>query len=96
MKDIKDIKNILMKYIQFLKMKIRRHKMPKGIKQIEKYQAGKMFENFYYHENNDDKIIELAVLFFNGKFYDITECEPLDLADFIQLERFKKLKSNDQ
>lgn len=62
------------------------------IKEIEKTQVDKMFANFQYRQEHSEKLIELSVLYFNGKFYDVTEIEPQDLAEFIQTERYKELE----
>lgn len=62
------------------------------IKEIEKSQAEKMFYNFQYRKENSQKLIELSVLYFNGKFFDVTEIEPMDIAEFIQTERYKELE----
>lgn len=67
----------------------RRRKMPLGIKQISKREADALVACAEEFGNAEQCVLQL-----NGKFYDITEAEPLDIAEFIQLERFKKLQGN--
>lgn len=63
-----------------------RNKMFHNIKSISKSNADKIVACADDIDNIESLILEL-----NGKFYDCSEAEPLDIAEFIQLERFKKL-----
>ena len=60
--------------------------MPNGIKTISKSTTDKLISCYRFEKN-----FELAVLFLDGNFYDIGQAEPLDVADFIQLHRYKKI-----
>jgi hypothetical protein len=66
------------------------HKMPRGIKNIEQSQANKMIFNFVNSDNPQIKNIELSIIFIDGKFYEISEAEPLDISEFIQTIRARK------
>lgn len=57
----------------------------KRIKQIRKSETNRILESVKNPDEYDNIVLEI-----NGKFYDIRFAEPLDIAEFIQLERLKK------